>query len=65
MESTSEGKERMDALSTMTPVVVMVVVLSSLCFFRVFLFISFAIFEFGINCPFLMTHRDARAIHCC
>ena len=34
MESTSEGKARMDALSKRTPVVV--VVLSSLCFFRLF-----------------------------
>ena len=46
MESTSEGKERMDALSKRTLVVV-VVVSSSVGFFRGFLFISFVFFEPG------------------
>ena len=75
MESTSEGKERMDALSETTLVVV---VLSSLCFFR-FLFISFVFFEFGFCGPFQakivwtdlvdlcapMTPRDAQCFKIC
>ena len=50
MESTSEGKERMDALSKWMSVVV--VFSSGVCFFRVFLFISFVFFEFGFCGPF-------------
>ena len=50
MESTSEGKERMDALSKRT--LVLLLLLSGLCFYRGFLFISFVFFEFGFCGPF-------------
>ena len=51
MESTSEGKERMDALSKRTLVVVLLSVVEFV-FLLCFLFISFVVFEFGFCGPF-------------
>ena len=57
MESTSEGKARMDALSKRTPVVV--VVLSSLCFFRLFCsFLSCFLSFWGSGFAVLVKHKS-------
>ena len=54
MESTSEGKERMDALSKRT--LVLLLLLSSLCFFRVF-FHFFRLFGVRVLRSFSSTNR--------